>query len=214
MDVDVPNKVSTSLFNASITVNLSMTTTATTVASPQSSATAEPQFRHKHRLQRLLTLLLFSILTVLRAHTPRGEMALDSLQWRIRQLAPTDSTDCTYAWQKTNGTLYWFHADQSNGNCGITQATTGHIQEIFARNQQNYITFTYSYTGSGSGPENVSGIVAQHSDGQSLTLTFGIVPHTAINQLKSITRRSGLLCNILTTRAAILSKLTSRAMWL
>ncbi|HVN69250.1 MAG TPA: DUF6531 domain-containing protein, partial [Candidatus Binatia bacterium] len=106
-------------------------------------------------------------------------------------LAPTDATDCTYAWTKPNGTVYWFHTYGSgNGSCsGLTQAKQGHLQEILARNQNNYITFGYSYV-AGQPPtsENVTRIDVNHSDGDTLTMRFGTIPGTSINELASITR--------------------------
>ena len=104
------------------------------------------------------------------------------------QLVPTDSTDCTYAWTKKNGTIYWFHTDSSGGGCGIPLAKKGHLQEILARNNNNNITFTYSYDGSGKGPEDITEIDANHSDGQELRMVFGIIPGTSINELSTITR--------------------------
>jgi YD repeat-containing protein len=103
-------------------------------------------------------------------------------------LAPTDGTDCTYAWAKPNGTVYWFHTDATGSGCGIQQAKLGRIQEIFARNQTNYITFAYSYNGSGHGSEDITEIDVNHSDGDTLKMIFGIIPGTTINELKRITR--------------------------
>lgn len=103
-------------------------------------------------------------------------------------LAPTDSTDCTYAWTKTNGTQYLFHTDESNSGCGITQAKIGHLQAIFARNLNNYINFAYSYSGLPKDSEHVTEIDANHSDGHTLKMIFGLIPGTTINELQSIVR--------------------------
>lgn len=101
-------------------------------------------------------------------------------------LAPTDQTDCTYAWQKKNGTVYWFHADVANSGCGIKAAKRGQLQEILGRNQNNNITFTYSYDGHGYTSENVTEIDATHSDGQVLAMHFGVISGTTINELTEI----------------------------
>jgi Domain of unknown function (DUF6531) len=106
-------------------------------------------------------------------------------------LYPTDQTDCTYAWQKKNGTVYWFHADIAQGGCGIKAAKRGQLQEILGRNQNNNITFTYSYDGHGYTSENVTEIDAVHSDGQKLVMLFGVISGTAINELKEIDRPDG-----------------------
>jgi YD repeat-containing protein len=106
-------------------------------------------------------------------------------------LAPTDGSDCTYAWTKTNGTVYWFHSDQTGSGCGIQLAKKGHLQEIIARNNVNSISFAYSYAGSGHGAEDVSEIDANHSDGHSLVMKFGPIPGTNINELATITMPDG-----------------------
>jgi YD repeat-containing protein len=116
---------------------------------------------------------------------------------RYESLEPTDGTDCTYAWTKKNGTIYWFHADNNGGNCGLPLAKKGHLQEILARNNNSNITFTYSYDGSGKGPEDVTEIDANHSDGRSLTMSFGLIPGTAINELSTIRRPDGAVLQYL-----------------
>jgi RHS repeat-associated protein len=105
-------------------------------------------------------------------------------------LAPTDASDCTYAWTKTNGTVYWFHTDGGTigfGCTGLTQAKRGRIQEIFARNQNNYITFAYSYDGNGTTSEDITKIVVNHNDGDLLVMRFGLIAGS-INELATITR--------------------------
>lgn len=106
-------------------------------------------------------------------------------------LMPTDQTDCTYEWIKKTGTIYLFHSDVSGGGCGIQAAKRGRIQQILGRNNNNTITFSYSYVGSGHGSENISEIDAVHSDGQELVMKFGDVPGTSINELATITRPDG-----------------------
>ncbi|MBV9719277.1 MAG: hypothetical protein JOZ77_08155 [Candidatus Eremiobacteraeota bacterium] len=106
-------------------------------------------------------------------------------------LAPTDDTDCNYVWTKTNGTEYQFHADVSGAGCSIPQAKKGQLQQIIARNQINSINFVYSYNGQGKNSEDVTEIDADHSDGDSIIMKFGIVPGTSINELATITKSDG-----------------------
>jgi YD repeat-containing protein len=115
------------------------------------------------------------------AWTPcKGEYAI---------LAPvTGSNDCTYTWTKPTGIVYVFASDNAGGSCTGSNLP-GHLVEILGRNEDNYITFTYSYDSSGKKTsEHITQIVANHSDGDSLVLTFGILQGTSINELKSITR--------------------------
>jgi YD repeat-containing protein len=109
--------------------------------------------------------------------------------------APTDANDCTYAWTKKDGTVFWFHADNSGGTgCNLPAAKKGHLQEIFDRNLNNNITFNYSYVpGAKEDSEDITEIDANHSDGQSLVMTFGLVPGTTVNELATITRPDGSL---------------------
>ncbi|HEY2477012.1 MAG TPA: DUF6531 domain-containing protein, partial [Candidatus Cybelea sp.] len=105
-------------------------------------------------------------------------------------LIPTDSTDCTYAWTKPNGTIYWFHTDVTGSGCGLPQAKRGRIQQILARNQTNVLTFAYSYDSSGQQTsENITKIVVNHSDGDALTMVFGLVGTN--NELATITLPDG-----------------------
>jgi len=106
-------------------------------------------------------------------------------------LMPTDGTDCTYEWIKKTGTIYLFHSDVSGGGCGIQAAKRGHLQQIVARNNNNSITFNYSYVGSGHGSESISEIDAVHTDGHNLVMQFGLIPGTSINELATITRPDG-----------------------
>jgi RHS repeat-associated protein len=102
-------------------------------------------------------------------------------------LVPTDQTDCTYAWTKKSGTIYWFHSDNPSG-CNIKQAQHGHLQQILGRNYNNNITFAYSYNGTGYSAEDITEIDAIHSDGHELVMKFGIIPGTSINELTKIIR--------------------------
>jgi YD repeat-containing protein len=101
------------------------------------------------------------------------------------------SGDCSYNWTKKNGTVYVFHTDQSGLGCSIAQAKQGHLENIVARNAQNYLSFTYSYNGQGKSSEDVTEIDVTHSDGDVLTLLFGVVGPNNINELTSIIRPDG-----------------------
>lgn len=106
-------------------------------------------------------------------------------------LAPTDPTDCTYAWTKTDGTVYWFHADAVGPQCTIQQAERGHIAQIFGRNLNNNITLNYYYyQNEYGGSESISEIDATHSDGHTLVMKFGVLG-TSLNELATITRPDG-----------------------
>jgi YD repeat-containing protein len=99
-----------------------------------------------------------------------------------------DSHSCQYTWTKPNGTVYLFASD--GGGSGLCTAGNlrGHLVEIVSRNSNNYITFTYYYDSSGThNSEHVTEIDADHSDGDKLIMTFGLLPGS-INELSSITR--------------------------
>lgn len=102
-----------------------------------------------------------------------------------------NSSSCQYAWTKPDGTVYVFETDSmiSNGNCSSDQTLSGHLVEILGRNNNNNITFAYSYDNSGKmGSEHITEIDANHSDGHSLIMKFGLIPGTSINELATITR--------------------------
>ena len=124
-------------------------------------------------------------------YTANGNGTWQPCTGEYATLIPTDGTDCTYAWTKTNGTVYWFHTDDSETGCGIAQAKTGHIQEILGRNQLNNITFAYSYSQTPHTSENITEIDANHSDGHSLIMKFGVIPSTSINELMTLKRPDG-----------------------
>ena len=103
-------------------------------------------------------------------------------------LAPTNPSDCNYAWTMPNGTVYVFETDNALGACSIQHAVIGHLIQIIGRNANNNVTLTYSYVPNGKGAENVTEIDVTHSDGQSVVLQFGFVPNTSINELATMTR--------------------------
>ncbi|HVS45352.1 MAG TPA: DUF6531 domain-containing protein [Verrucomicrobiae bacterium] len=92
-----------------------------------------------------------------------------------------------YFWTKKTGTVYYFYApNQTASSAGYD----GRLLRIYARNQNNDIQFNYSWVGGNSSTTaNLTQIVAQHSDGQSLTLAFGTINGKVL--LSSITRPDG-----------------------
>lgn len=89
-----------------------------------------------------------------------------------------------WLWTKKNGTVYYFFGPSLSGS---SAAYAGRLQKIFGRNHNNYVAFTYYWTGGDSSTTaNLTQIVAQHSDGHSLTLAFGTVNGKVL--LSSVTR--------------------------
>lgn len=130
-------------------------------------------------------------------YTSNGNGSWQPCAGEYATLAPT-SGSCTYTLTKPNGTIYVFQPDGGPQlpNCGPNSAFAGHLVEIIGRNNQNAITFQYSYDSSGiKNSEHVTEIDAIHSDGDQLTMTFGIVPGTSYNELASIERPDHALLN-------------------
>ncbi len=102
---------------------------------------------------------------------------------------------CGYYWEKKSGTIYYFFSPPG-GTCsgGIGDAYRGRIYQIFGRNHNNYVGFSYSWIRNDSSSiQNLLSISAAHSDGHSLLLTFGIVGGHV--QLATITRPDGSVVN-------------------
>ena len=102
--------------------------------------------------------------------------------------------DCGYFWTKKSGTSYHFRSPQG-GSCTNSSAPAGkmgRLMQIYGRNTNNSIQFVYTWAnGDASTAENITQIVAQHSDGQSLVLTFAKFGDNT--ELASITRPDGLM---------------------
>ncbi|MHB8703227.1 MAG: DUF6531 domain-containing protein [Candidatus Tyrphobacter sp.] len=108
--------------------------------------------------------------------------------------ALTSDSACGYYWTKKTGTAYYFEAPNQPSTCGtqIPAGLSGRILAIQGRNVNNSLTFTYSWmNGDASNPDNLTQIVAAHSDGQSVTLTFGLLNGTGPDELQSISRPDG-----------------------
>ncbi len=79
-----------------------------------------------------------------------------------------------YLWTKKNGTVYYFWGPGYGGpsNAGYS----GRLYLIWGRNHNNSVTFNYYWTnGDASSANNLTQIVAQHSDGHALTMSFSSV---------------------------------------
>ncbi|MCL5258399.1 MAG: DUF6531 domain-containing protein [Firmicutes bacterium] len=108
---------------------------------------------------------------------------------------------CYYQWTKRNGTAYVFYApDYATRSCAVAGAgpgLNGRIAEIFERNSNNYVTFTYAWQSGVVQSDRLASITAQHADGQSLTLSFALTdgssPCSGAGpcELRSVTRPDG-----------------------
>ena len=99
---------------------------------------------------------------------------------------------CGYFWTKKSGTIYyfWSPATVCPGGSPSYAGYMGRLYQIYGRNHQNVITFTYSWSNSdSSNAQNVTQIVATHSDGQALTLAFA--KYGNYTELQSVTRPDG-----------------------
>jgi YD repeat-containing protein len=103
------------------------------------------------------------------------------------QLEPDPNATCAYWWIKKNGTAYYFYSDQLVG-CNTPQSNLGRLYEIVGRNSNNNITMTYSWqAGKPKTAQYITGLQVTHSDGQSLTMTFGSVGSGGPTELSTIT---------------------------
>ena len=99
---------------------------------------------------------------------------------------------CGYWWQQPSGVAFYFYNAASLIGCSTPSSLYGRLYAIVGRNQQAQITLTYSWkNGNSNNPENLTQIVAQHSNGQSLTLNFGPVGSNPWTELTSIVRPDG-----------------------
>lgn len=101
---------------------------------------------------------------------------------------------CGYFWGAKDGTIYYYWAPWLSTNCGsggaAEAAYSGRLYMIFGRNNNNWIRLVYSWNNNDpSTTSNLSQIVAQHENGQALTLTFGTINGKVL--LSSVTRPDG-----------------------
>ena len=96
---------------------------------------------------------------------------------------------CGYFWTKKSGTRYHFWAPFAA--CGTPSAYWGRVCQIEARNYNNALNFSYSWAGgNATNSQNLTQIVVTHSDGQALTLTFGLV--NGHDELTALQRPDGV----------------------
>uniref|UniRef100_E6PE12 DUF6531 domain-containing protein n=1 Tax=mine drainage metagenome TaxID=410659 RepID=E6PE12_9ZZZZ len=96
---------------------------------------------------------------------------------------------CGYYWTKKSGTRYHFWAPFAA--CGTPSAYWGRVCQIEARNYNNALTFAYSWVGgNATNSQNLTQIVVTHSDGQALTLSFGLV--NGHDELTALQRPDGV----------------------
>lgn len=95
---------------------------------------------------------------------------------------------CGYFWTKKSGTVYYFWAPIATSCVSASNAAyEGRLYEIMGRNHNNHIILTYSWANNDpSNVQNLTSVIANHSDGQSLTLTFA--KFGTYTELASITR--------------------------
>ncbi len=101
---------------------------------------------------------------------------------------------CGYFWTKKNGTVYYYYEPSFGPGCETwasqDPAYAGRLYMIFGRNNNNWIRLTYSWAGgNATSTSNLTQIVAQHQNGQSLTLAFGSLNGKIL--LSSLTRPDG-----------------------
>lgn len=75
----------------------------------------------------------------------------------------------SFFWQKKSGTVYTFFAPYYGG---ASAAVSGRIYRISARNNNNYIQFTYAWSPDASSSANLTNIYATTDSGLQATLTF------------------------------------------
>uniref|UniRef100_E6Q304 DUF6531 domain-containing protein n=1 Tax=mine drainage metagenome TaxID=410659 RepID=E6Q304_9ZZZZ len=96
---------------------------------------------------------------------------------------------CGYFWTKKSGTRYHFWAPFAA--CGTPSAYWGRVCQIEARNYSNALNFAYAWAGgNATDPQNLTQIVVTHSDGQALTLSFGLV--NGHDELTALQRPDGV----------------------
>lgn len=101
----------------------------------------------------------------------------------------TSDGGCGYYWTTTTGLAYYLYSP-TTPTCPSMGAYAGRLYQVLGRNRNNTITLTYSWAPDDSSANNLTQILAKHSDGQSLTLTFAMFGTHSL--LYSITRPDGI----------------------
>ncbi len=102
---------------------------------------------------------------------------------------------CGFYWTKKSGSMYYFYtpALSVSPSCAWTASNAGYFGRLFAiyaRNHNNYIEFSYGWSGGDPSTDaNLAAIFAQHSDGQQLILAFA--SFSGHRLLSQITRPDG-----------------------
>jgi YD repeat-containing protein len=98
---------------------------------------------------------------------------------------------CSYWLVKKSGTAYWFDTPIPSG-CFIPQGNIGRLYKIVGRNSNNSITLSYAFAqGQPQTAENITEIDVNHSNGQSLKMTFGQADGSGPNELTQIALPDG-----------------------
>ena len=119
-------------------------------------------------------------------YTPSAGNCLTPPAGQYAQLCSDGSAG--YYWTKKNGARYHYWTPDLSNLPASQSAYAGRLAEIEARNRNNSITLTYTWTnGDSSNSYNLQSIVATHSDGQTLTLNFGVVNITSSASFKLLT---------------------------
>lgn len=118
-------------------------------------------------------------------YTPRTNGTWKPCAGQYATLEVDTSDPCKYWWIRKDGSSLLFHTDAEGGGCTPPQANLGRLYAIYGRNSNNNITFNYSFSGQNKTSQNITQIVVNHSDGQSLTLNFA--QFSGINELSTIT---------------------------
>jgi YD repeat-containing protein len=92
-----------------------------------------------------------------------------------------------WLWYKKSGTIYYFYGPNMGG---VNAGYAGRLVRIWARNNNNALWFNYYWANNdSSSSQNLTQLVVQHTDGQALTLAFGMVNGRPL--LSSVTRPDG-----------------------
>ncbi|MGA8099570.1 MAG: DUF6531 domain-containing protein, partial [Candidatus Cybelea sp.] len=125
-------------------------------------------------------------------YTANGDGTWKPCAGQYATLTPVpQSGDCSYDWTKKNGTVYVFHTNLTGVGCSIAEAKLGHLENIFSRNHNNFLSFAYSYNGEGTTSQDITEIDVTHSHGDVLKLKFGLIAGTKIKELARIERPDG-----------------------
>lgn len=110
-------------------------------------------------------------------YTPQSDGTWKPCLGQFATLEPDPDSPCSYWLIKKNGTAYWFQTPMQGG-CFSPPANVGRLYKIVGRNTNNFVTLSYSFGPGQQTTNDITEIDANHSDGQSLKMTFGWVGGT------------------------------------